>query len=318
MYLQLEDNSAIELIPIVPGNYTGHVISGTTLLSASAHSFQMVVQEIGTTRFTLRYCWVNVTEKTMFSQQVRLKTLKSVAILTKPIHLVLNEGDVTEILKDQFIVYKTHQAKTLYRFDAPGIYIFIEIYYTAEMLKQLYGVCPAIKSMAELPNLYSRPTFITCDMQSLILEISRCSYDDTVSKLFFDIKAQEYLLRALTQFFRKTVSLHSFSRFDTERLLQAREILLNDITRKPYTIAELAKTVGVNEFKLKNGFRHLFGKGVFECLHEKRMDKARELLLTTEKPIKEICTLTGYPRITNFITAFRRTFGYTPGSLRRK
>jgi AraC-like DNA-binding protein len=35
-------------------------------------------------------------------------------------------------------------------------------------------------------------------------------------------------------------------------------------------------------------------------------------------PIKQICVLTGYARMTNFITAFRKKFGYTPGSLRRK
>lgn len=150
MYLKLEDKSAIELIPIVPDNYTGPIIPGTTLLSTSAQSFQLVVQEIECNRFTLRYSWVNVTEQTMYSQQVQLKTLKSVAALTKSIHLVLNERDVTEVLKDQFIVYKTNQTKTLYRFDAPGIYIFLEIHYTSEMLQQLYDVCPAIKNMAEL------------------------------------------------------------------------------------------------------------------------------------------------------------------------
>jgi AraC-like DNA-binding protein len=42
------------------------------------------------------------------------------------------------------------------------------------------------------------------------------------------------------------------------------------------------------------------------------------LLLTTNKPIKDICSSVGYPRITNFITAFRRRFGVTPGSLRRQ
>jgi len=42
------------------------------------------------------------------------------------------------------------------------------------------------------------------------------------------------------------------------------------------------------------------------------------LLQTTNKPIKEICTLVGYPRTTNFITAFRKRFGVTPGSFRRE
>jgi AraC-like DNA-binding protein len=65
------------------------------------------------------------------------------------------------------------------------------------------------------------------------------------------------------------------------------------------------------------GFSQFFKTGVFECFQRARMYKAKQLLLQTNKPIKEICTMAGYPRMSNFITAFRKFFKYTPGSLRR-
>jgi AraC-like DNA-binding protein len=65
-------------------------------------------------------------------------------------------------------------------------------------------------------------------------------------------------------------------------------------------------------------FRQVFGSGVFETLLKARMQKARSLLLETDKPIKEVASLIGYERLTSFITAFRKHFGYTPASLRRK
>ena len=106
--------------------------------------------------------------------------------------------------------------------------------------------------------------------------------------------------------------------YEKSRVAEAKFILLQDISGRSLTIRELSRAVALNEFKLKLGFKQMYGTGIFECLTEARMEKARELLITTTKPIKEICTIAGYPRMTNFITAFRKKFGYTPGSLRRK
>lgn len=79
----------------------------------------------------------------------------------------------------------------------------------------------------------------------------------------------------------------------------------------------LARQVALNEFKLKTGFRKYFDSGIFEWLMEQKMQQAKKLILNTNKPVKEISAMVGYPRTTNFITAFRRQFGVTPGALRR-
>ena len=89
-----------------------------------------------------------------------------------------------------------------------------------------------------------------------------------------------------------------------------------EMTKKDTT--NLAKKVALNELKLKKGFRKYFDSGIFEWLTNRKMEHARMLILTTNKPIKDIASIVGYPLTTNFITAFRRRFGYTPGSLRRQ
>lgn len=94
------------------------------------------------------------------------------------------------------------------------------------------------------------------------------------------------------------------------------EIIMSDI-KQHYTIPVIARKVGLNEVRLKYVFKYIFKTGIFEYLLQARMLEAKKLLVYTDKPIKEIASLTGYQRTTSFITAFRKYFGYTPGAVKR-
>jgi AraC-like DNA-binding protein len=93
---------------------------------------------------------------------------------------------------------------------------------------------------------------------------------------------------------------------------------LDSNIEKHFTIPELSRLVGMNEFRLKFAFKQTFGMGMFEYQKEKRLKEAKRLIVETDKPAKVVAKLTGYARITSFVTEFRKYFGYTPGSLRRK
>lgn len=58
---------------------------------------------------------------------------------------------------------------------------------------------------------------------------------------------------------------------------KARDLLLSDLAR-PWTIADLARRTGLNEKRLKTGFRAAFGKPVYRFLQEARLSEARRLL----------------------------------------
>jgi len=69
--------------------------------------------------------------------------------------------------------------------------------------------------------------------------------------------------------------------------------------------------------ELKAGFRQLFGLSIFDCLHEARMEKAKEAPTYYNKPIKEICILAGY-RGWKFYYSLPKKIRLYPGSLRRQ
>jgi AraC-like DNA-binding protein len=84
-----------------------------------------------------------------------------------------------------------------------------------------------------------------------------------------------------------------------------------------YSIGELAKKVKLPESKLKSAFKQVYGVGVYTYLKEKRMGRAKVMMLEG-KPIKLIIPEIGYESESNFCKAFRQTFNETPVSWKKK
>jgi AraC-like DNA-binding protein len=85
---------------------------------------------------------------------------------------------------------------------------------------------------------------------------------------------------------------------------------------EPPSLPELARSVGLNEFKLKVGFRTHFGTSVFGYLRAQRMDQARRLLVRGELSVTEVAARVGYSNPSKFAAAFRKHFGRPPSALR--
>lgn len=105
------------------------------------------------------------------------------------------------------------------------------------------------------------------------------------------------------------------SRHDTDRLERARALLLARIEAPP-TLAELAREAGLNELKLKAGFRALFGSPVFAYLRAHRMREAERLLRMHEYTVTEVALRVGYANPSKFAAAFKRHFGVRPSDIR--
>jgi len=110
-----------------------------------------------------------------------------------------------------------------------------------------------------------------------------------------------------------TTSIKSIA--DKQRLFAAREILIERFQHPP-TIKELAKLILVNEYKLKKGFKELFGYTILGFIHTQRMQFAKQLLLDTNKPIKEISYEVGYGNPAYFSRVFKKEFGLPPNKTR--
>lgn len=83
------------------------------------------------------------------------------------------------------------------------------------------------------------------------------------------------------------------------------------------TLNDLARQFGLPAQQLNKEFSAEYGKSVFAFITEYRLEQARQALLQSDVSMKVLSARLGYSHVNHFISAFKRQFGYTPGSLRR-
>ncbi len=96
------------------------------------------------------------------------------------------------------------------------------------------------------------------------------------------------------------------------------ERILQEQYAGPVRLAALADAVGLNPEYLCRLFKRETGQSPIARLLDIRLSHARRLLLTTERPMKEIAVECGFVSETYFYTAFRRREGMAPGEYRRR
>jgi AraC-like DNA-binding protein len=109
---------------------------------------------------------------------------------------------------------------------------------------------------------------------------------------------------------------HELKSKDIECVYKAKEILINNISNPP-SLKMLASQSAINEFKLKKGFKQLFGKTVFSFLQEYRLNEAKKILTENEININEVCDIVGYKSVSHFSKIFKDYYGVNPIEIRK-
>jgi AraC family transcriptional activator of pyochelin receptor len=80
----------------------------------------------------------------------------------------------------------------------------------------------------------------------------------------------------------------------------------------------LADRAGINEFKLKQGFRELFQTSPYQYRLHLCLKKAKELLEETDDTIDQIASKVGFGTYNGFSTAFKKAFQVAPSEYRNR
>ena len=83
------------------------------------------------------------------------------------------------------------------------------------------------------------------------------------------------------------------------------------------TLLELASIFGRSAQLLNDDFAAEYGQSIYTFMQERRLQQAHEAILKTDIALKQLSERMGYTHVSNFSAAFKRRFGYAPGSLRK-
>lgn len=103
-----------------------------------------------------------------------------------------------------------------------------------------------------------------------------------------------------------------------EQLLQrVRDVLEHDPRYKP-GVEAVAESMGMSRSNFSHHFRSVTGLSPAHFIRDLRLQRARELLLAGDLPMKAIARQTGFADTNHLCKAFRRRFGFSPGSFRQQ
>jgi len=148
----------------------------------------------------------------------------------------------------------------------------------------------------------------------LLDELVHCGARGASRQVHLEAKGLELLAAWLDHLEDARAALR-LSAQDCERLERARRILLARMTTPP-GLPELARLAGLNEAKLKAGFRAQFGDTVYGYLRQQRLEEAHRLLRQGRYNVSEVSVRVGYANPSKFAAAFKAHFGVSPSHVR--
>jgi AraC-like DNA-binding protein len=150
-------------------------------------------------------------------------------------------------------------------------------------------------------------------MAEVIRAIQHCVFQGATRYIFIESKMMELFVLQM-EYLRSVQTAPSnekWSNADREKLFAVKEYL-EQAYLEPVTLKELTYKFGLNEFKLKKGYKHFFQSTVFGHIHHLRMQKAKELLMEKQMNVSEVAYFIGYNNIGSFSAEFKKRFGCTP------
>ncbi|NVB40962.1 helix-turn-helix transcriptional regulator [Pseudenhygromyxa sp. WMMC2535] len=112
----------------------------------------------------------------------------------------------------------------------------------------------------------------------------------------------------------RLINARSFSEAEQRRLLE----FIDGRLGEPIGVATLASLVEMGKHHFSRTFRATFGASPSAWLRERRLERARSLLMKTSASIASIAAQSGFADQSHLTRWFARHYGITPAALRRR
>ncbi len=100
-----------------------------------------------------------------------------------------------------------------------------------------------------------------------------------------------------------------------QKIHQAKSIMMNE-WKNPPTIKQLSEQTGLNQYRLKAGFKEVYGTTVYGYAMDTRLNHARRMLNQGVQSVNDVAFNIGYTNPSHFIAAFKKKYGTTPRKYR--
>jgi AraC-like DNA-binding protein len=188
---------------------------------------------------------------------------------------------------------------------------------TKDFIKKLLGTFTLPRHFESNPQevfmLIAKGWYLNTPLSLPVNDVLNADQPVYIKRIFLEAKILEILSLQLNQLEARQPQTDQFSADDKIRLLEAKTIVEQNL-KSPCSLTELSRKTGLNDFKLKKGFKALFGNTVFGYLGELRMTTAYKLLKNGER-VSTVAENVGYKNPHHFTVAFKKRYNMLPSQV---
>lgn len=197
-----------------------------------------------------------------------------------------------------------------------NVHIQVDLKYFINLLCPSDSWMEALKNQLEKrQNHQTENALVTGEMIQVVRDILHNPLTGHFKKLFIEAKLLELVSHQFAQLSKGEKQEKIFVKNKDRDIFYNIREYLNQRYAEDLSLQQLSKDFGINEFKLKKGFKETFQTTVFDFIFEKRMEEAYRLLKHQYLLVNEVAAQVGYKNPNHFSTAFKKRFGKSPGTI---
>ncbi len=305
----------------IPDEFEMFLIPGSESSYRYSCSTDLLLQQFAVQSFHIAYLIFKVKEDECFTviSQMEMATL----CVSLKGQVGCNMGNQTvNISEGSFAIFFNERPSFSLAFNKEGQHIILIIFLSKESLLQQLAYFPALENFKQgvienkKPVDFLNDTHVSIKMFDCIHQLIHSPYSGVTERFHTGIVKNLFKL-SLKETTARSNGNAKFSLEDLESLYAVRNYIDTHLLQHD-TISQLSRKAGINELKLKKGFKEIFEIGVYGYRKRERLRIAKIELEQTRKSIKQVAKNAGYRNANNFSAAFKKVFGVSPQLLRKK
>jgi len=301
--LALSPGDPVPLHPAPVKKFRGTRLPGGGLQVAEKEGYFISIHEYPAPLFSLSLRTIQFNTEQKLHTRELVKGLRLEMVLTGQLHINNLAGQERILLPGQYHITEMSSFQSHYM-PGQGCCYFC-VHYTPELLTGM--------RMSNIEEI--SPRIVPSPMRDLLFRMLENPFEGQVRDFYYENSSRDLLFYHIAV--PPLTMPGDLTPTEIAACYAADRIIAENLSIH-IPIHELARRTGTNVFVLKHGFPKLFGTGVFERLMQRKMERAKYLLETTDKLVQDVGELSGYETVTGFVTTFRKWYGTSPKDYRKK
>lgn len=295
-------------------SFPEHIGSGYFDLLELPNGLQVMISNY---RLNTALCF----ERPSFKEEVyalRFETIRS----PKKITIKIDGDSFTEDSPERSVVYLTCSLFEMGYLASAGTYAnTVSIQLTADWMAKYLHMETYDSILSEYLSLKTGALLSEPQVAAYTIildELKTLNLEHPAAKTIASNRVMELIELFFTRLYEKRNQLHQqvkISATDIAGLRKVETYIKDNYTKPLPPIDELSRIAAMSATKLKNLFKKVYGKPLYQYFQFYRMSKAKALLISGTHSVKDAASTVGYANFSNFTTAFRKVFGILPGDL---